>query len=288
MKEHRTMSVKSALPAVNVCWAAFISLLSIIGFPSIVRSLSIIQSKAFLGLLCTLISKENTMRWVEIRNVLRAIASFWLAMAAIPLLVTYSFGGSGTLTASGNQLGVTSQYLGANEGSSQFNINDLVDLGINTYRIYGGMSRWEPTNAESTYGSPSIAQIEADPNVINWAFYDNIFTNPPGGSDYSWSASTGIPPVSAATIISDLNAHNITPIIVLRNRDNNGNPAWSPNPPVTAADWNVWFEHVFATVYWFNVRHTYVVDNWEVHNEPNNSGQGWGGTESRLYSTICG
>ncbi len=207
-------------------------------------------------------------------------------MAAIPLLVTYSFGGSGTLTASGNQLGVTSQYLGANEGSSQFNINDLVDLGINTYRIYGGMSRWEPTNAESTYGSPSIAQIEADPNVINWAFYDNIFTNPPGGSDYSWSASTGIPPVSAATIISDLNAHNITPIIVLRNRDNNGNPAWSPNPPVTAADWNVWFEHVFATVYWFNVRHTYVVDNWEVHNEPNNSGQGWGGTESQYMTFI--
>jgi hypothetical protein len=127
MKEHRTMSVKSALPAVNVCRAAFISLLSIIGFPSIVRSLSIIQSKAFLGLLCTLISKENTMRWVEIRNVLRATASFWLAMAAIPLLVTYSFGGSGTLTASGNQLGVTSQYLGANEGSSQFNINLAAD-----------------------------------------------------------------------------------------------------------------------------------------------------------------
>jgi hypothetical protein len=198
------------------------------------------------------------MRWVEIRNLLRAIGSFWLAMATIPLLVTYSFGGSGTLTVSGTQLGVTSQYLGANEGSSQFNINDLVDLGINSYRIYGGMSRWEPTDAESTYGSPSIAQIEADPNVINWAFYDNIFTNPPGGSDYSWSASTGIPPVSAATIIGDLNAHNITPIIVLRNRDNNGNPSWSPNPPVTAADWNVWFEHVFATVYWFNVRHTYV------------------------------
>src|SRR5215470_4438453 len=31
------------------------------------------------------------------------------------------------------------------------------------------MSRWEPTNAESTYGSPSIAQIEANPGVINWA-----------------------------------------------------------------------------------------------------------------------
>jgi hypothetical protein len=178
------------------------------------------------------------------------------------------------------------QYLGTNEGSSQFNINDLLDLGINSYRMYGGMSRWEPTDAETNYGSPTIAQIEADPTVINWAYFDNIFTNPPGGSDYSWSASTGIPPVSAATIISELNAHNITPIIVLRNRDNNGNPSWSPNPPVSSADWNVWFEHVFATVYWFNVRNNYVVDNWEVHNEPNNSGQGWGGTESQYMDFI--
>jgi hypothetical protein len=222
---------------------------------------------------------------VRTRSLVGATGSFFAVVTTI-LLATYSFAGSGTLTVSGTQWGITSQNLGANEGSSQFNINDLADLGINTYRMYGGMSRWEPTDAESTYGSPTIAQIEADPNVINWAFYDNIFTNPPGGSDYSWSASTGIPPVNAATIISDLNAHNITPIIVLRNRDNNGNPTWSPNPPTTAADWNVWFEHVFATVYWFNVRNSYVVDNWEVHNEPNNSGQGWGGTESQYMDFI--
>ncbi len=109
------------------------------------------------------------MRSVKIRTLLRATSSFFLAIVAILLLANYSFAGSGTLTVSGTQSGVTSQYLGANGGSSQFNINDLVDLGINTYRIYGGMSRWEPTNAESTYGSPSIAQIEAAPNVINWS-----------------------------------------------------------------------------------------------------------------------
>ena len=223
---------------------------------------------------------------LAIRTLARTIGSTIPAAAATILLAVYSFAGSGTLTVSGTQWGITSQYLGANEGSSQFNINDLVDLGINSFRMYGGMSRWEPTNAESTYGSPTIAQIEANPAVINWAFYDNIFTNPPAGSDYSWSASTGIPPVTAATIISDLNAHNITPIIVLRNRDNNGNPTWSPNPPTTANDWNVWFEHVFATVYWFNVRNSYVVDNWEVHNEPNNSGQGWGGTEAQYMDFI--
>jgi hypothetical protein len=223
---------------------------------------------------------------VATRKALSATVSFFAVLVTIAFLAIYAFAGTGTLTVSGTQWGVTSQYLGANEGSSQFNINDLVDLGINSYRIYGGMSRWEPTNDSSTYGSPSIAQIEANPGVINWAFWDNIMTNPPGGSDYSWSASTGIPPVSAATIIGQLNSHNITPIIVLRNRDNNGNPSWSPNPPVTAADWNEWWEHVFATVYWFNVRNSYVVDNWEVHNEPNNSGQGWGGTEAEYMTFI--
>ncbi len=149
------------------------------------------------------------------RKASSATVSFFAVLVTIAFLAIYAFAGTGTLTASGTQLGVTSQYLGANEGSSQFNINDLVDLGINSYRIYGGMSRWEPTNDSSTYGSPSIAQIEANPGVINWAFWDNIMTNPPGGSDYSWSASTGIPPVSAATIIGQLNSHNVTPIICM-------------------------------------------------------------------------
>ena len=220
------------------------------------------------------------------QRVVPPVRSFFVFILAISILVTYADAGTGTLTVSGTQWGVTSQYLGTNEGSSQFNINDLVDLGINSYRLYGGMSRWEPTNDSSTYGSPSIAQIEANPGVINWAFWDNIMTNPPGGSDYSWSASTGIPPVNAATVIGQLNAHNIKPIIVLRNRDNNGNPSWSPNPPTTTADWNEWWEHVFATVYWFNVRNSYVVDDWEVHNEPNNSGQGWGGTEAQYMTFI--
>jgi hypothetical protein len=34
------------------------------------------------------------------------------------------------------------------------------------------------------------------------------------------------------------------------------------------------------------VRNNYVVDNWEVHNEPNNSSQGWAGTESDYMTFI--
>jgi hypothetical protein len=65
----------------------------------------------------------------------------------------------------------------------------------------------------------------------------------------------------------------------LRNVDNNNTPTWARqlNPPKTPADWNEWWEHVFATVYWFNVRNDYRVDDWEVHNEPDNPPQGWVG-----------
>jgi hypothetical protein len=35
---------------------------------------------------------------------------------------------------------------------------------------------------------------------------------------------------------------------------------------------------VFATAYWANVLHDLDVHDWQVHNEPDNSGQGWNGT----------
>ncbi len=48
--------------------------------------------------------------------------------------------------------------------------------------------------------------------------------------------------------------------------------------PWTAEDWNEWWEHVFATVYWVNVRNGLEVHDWQVHNEPDSIKQGWGGT----------
>jgi len=194
--------------------------------------------------------------------------------------------GPATLTVSGTQWGVSSAYLGANEGSSGFNIADLQDLGINTYRIYGGMSRWEAQDDDGVYGSPTIDQIKANPGVINWAWWDNIMTNPPNGTDYWWSSDAAPWMGNARTMLQQLHDNNIKVVLVLRNRDNNGNPTWMANPPVTQADWNEWWEHVFATVYWLNVRNNYGVDDFEVHNEPDKSGQGWGGTEAQYEQLV--
>jgi hypothetical protein len=191
-----------------------------------------------------------------------------------------------TIVVSGAQWGVSTDYIGATEGNVRFDTSDMTDLGINTYRIYGGMSRWEWQNPYATYGAPAIDQIKADPNVVNRAWWDNAMTIPPNGSDYWWRGPSGLWQGNARTMFAGLQSAGIRPVLTLRNRDNNGNPAWAPNPPVTADDWNVWWGHVFSTVYWLSVRNSYNVDDFEIHNEPNNAKQGWGGTESQ-YFTFC-
>ncbi len=214
-----------------------------------------------------------------------------LGRLSVALLATAVFpaganGSSTTITVSGTQWGVSTQYIGANEGDQYFNINDLKDLGINTYRIYGGMSRWEWQDDDGVFGSPTIAQIKANPSVINWTWWDqamNANSSTQNGSDYWWSGDSGVWQGSAATIFAALKANNIRPVVVLRNVDNNKNPAWANmqlNPPNTTSGQNEWWEHVFSTAYWLNVRNSYQVDDWEIHNEPNNGNQGWSGTEA--------
>ena len=201
-----------------------------------------------------------------------------------PTTPTPAIRATATLSVAGTQWGVSTCYLGAVEGSSRFNIADLQDLGINTYHLYGGMSRWEAQDDSGTYGVPTINQIKADPNVINWKWWDNVMTNPPQGSDYSWSPGTPRWNGNARTLFSALKAAHIRVIISLRNQDDQGDPKWVNNPPTTTADWNEWWEHVFATVYWLNVRNNYGINDFEISNEPNISEQGWKGTKGQYFT----
>ena len=190
---------------------------------------------------------------------------------------------------SGTAAGVSTRYIGAVEGNINFDLKDLADLGINTYRIYGGMSRWEPEDDDAKYGWPEISQIKANPNTINWAHWDKMMTNPPNGSDYWWSGEPGtVWKGNARTIFNGLKQAKIRPVVSIRNVDNSWSPSWALqlNPPRNQEDWNEWWEHVFATVYWLNVRNNYGVDDWEIHNEPDNRDQGWGGTRADYFELV--
>ena len=197
--------------------------------------------------------------------------------------------GGADITASGTQWGVSTANIGGVEGNVRFNIADLQAAGITTYHLYGGMSRWEAVDDDGVYGSPDIPTIKANVNSINWAFWDNEMTTPAGGSDYLWAGTAAqSAAVSGRTILSSLQTAGIKAYITLRPVDNNITPAWAStiNPPTTQADWNEWWEHVFATVYWMNVRNNYQVDDWEIHNEPDNSGQGWNGTQAQYFQLV--
>ena len=194
-----------------------------------------------------------------------------------------------TIKVEGKTGGVSTRYIGACEGNINFNLDDLQDLGINTYRIYGGMSRWEYEDDDGQYGWPSITEIKANPNIINWDWWDKVMTKPPNGSDYWWSGVPGtIWQGNARTIFSTLKQAKIRPVLTIRNVDNSWNPSWALqlNPPRTEEDWNEWWEHVFATVYWLNVRNDYQVNDFEIHNEPDNREQGWGGTQADYFELV--
>jgi hypothetical protein len=77
-----------------------------------------------------------------------------------------------------------------------------------------------------------------------------------------------------------LRGAGIAPLVSLVNVNNSDQPAWMQqlNPPTTTEDWNEWWEHVFAWVYYANVINDLGIHDWQVLNEPDNSSQGWGGT----------
>lgn len=166
--------------------------------------------------------------------------------------------------------GISCAMIGACEGGDRFAVAELVDLGINNYRIWGSSAETEPTDDDGVFGSPSIAQIKANPSVIPWSVWDANFKNP----------SFRVHGVSLYDMLAALKNNGIAPVISLVNVNNGDLPVWMQqlNPPDSDADWNEWWEHVFAWVYYVNVLNNLEVHHWQVHNEPDNTGQGWGGT----------
>jgi hypothetical protein len=195
-----------------------------------------------------------------------------------------------TIKVCGEPWGVSTRYIGADRGVTRFDIGDIKDLGINTYRFYEGhMYAWEWEDDDGIFGSPTIDEIKADPDVVNWEWWDNAFTHPPEGSPFWYATNPGDGwQGNWRQIFASLRDAHVKPMVSLRVQNATLDPDWATplNPPNTPEGRNEWWEHVFACVYWLNVRNDYRVDDWELGNEPNHDGQGWLGTEDDYWDFV--
>jgi hypothetical protein len=199
-----------------------------------------------------------------------------------------------SVTVSQTVLGQTTQYIGATEGG-YFDVDDLLDCGINTYRIWIGMSDveycddddprgyvWECDRAGNTqYGLPISDTIKAHPEVIDWEDWDLHIDDP----SYRWRTGQN-EDTAYGDMIGELVAQDVLPVLCLRNRDESDWPAWAPDPPLDDDALNEWWQYCFAVAYWFNVRNDYGVTHFEIHNEPDLSSQGWHGTQAEYADLV--
>jgi hypothetical protein len=164
----------------------------------------------------------------------RVLCRFRTALVALGglvlLVVSLAHAKTYTVTVKGTSDGQTEQSIGATEGCTRFNIEELVEAGLGNYRLWAGMSRLEPEDDDGLYGTPTIAQIKADPTMINWSAWDAQFNRPA----YDFSPNC-VPVVrtSLYEMLAALQADGIRAVVTLRNVDDQGQPAWAAqlNPP---------------------------------------------------------
>ncbi len=186
-------------------------------------------------------------------------------------------------------VGTSPSYLGGNEGGA-FRTSDLVDCGVNLYRIWATMGELEyydddwvaagypgwPTYDSVYYGVPTIAGVKADVNLVPWAIWDDAFTRA------RWTTAAPFKDVLDGCV-----AAGAEPLLVLRTKGpGEGWIDWVPNAPDGADFWEEWWEYCFAVAYWCNVRNSYNVTRFQIHNEPDLAGQGWQGTQAQYVQLI--
>src|SRR5919109_1222643 len=167
------------------------------------------------------------MKHASVQRTCLAVVYSLLLLSSSSAMAAAEEAPAATISVSGTRWGTSMCYIGATEGNARFDIEDLRDAGINTYRIYGGMSRWEQEDDDSAFGVPSIADIKKNPEVINWSWWDEAMTKPPGGSDYSWTNADNVWQGSASEMFRDLKEAGIRTVLTLRNVDNYGKREWA-------------------------------------------------------------
>jgi len=228
---------------------------------------------------------------------------------------------AGAIVVTAQTAGITERSIGANEGDRAFNINDLVDAGVKNYRIYSAPPRFIWDSEGWAWGSVTIDQIKANPNLIDWTKWEAAIRDTNGYATGYPGKTVGSPCSSKADcqshvcnvnkvcswryhgrslydMLTQLKANGITPVVQMSNywvtaEWGDTSKGWgSPPagmgiaPPKTQADYNELWERTFASVYVINVRNNLDVNDWQISGEPDGT---FPGTlaEYIKYSQTC-
>ena len=162
------------------------------------------------------------------------------------------------------QIGVTPTYIGYNMGHylPGSNTSGWVDYSdVNAFRVWLSPGDYEPTDdiSPSGDGVTDLASFNArkallrsnptNPSYINFSKFDNHFKN---------DVQNGRNKVVADTILSDLHARGITPVIEMSR-----STAWTMT--TWAGKWEQW-QHYYAMAYYMGQH--YDVSRFQTYNEP--------------------
>ncbi|MBD0254337.1 MAG: DNRLRE domain-containing protein [Cytophagales bacterium] len=190
-----------------------------------------------------------------------------------------------TVTVSSTQAGTSTRYMGVQGSNAPGETNfttAITDLGVNTFRYFTTMDRYEPGDDVAGYGYPTKTQLLAASasallstnTLIDWSKY---------GAELNKDRGAG---QTDAKRFQMFKANGVR--VVANLQLNQRGPDWAPTfaTAPTQADQDEWWQFCYATVLLLNKQHDYQIDDWEIGNEPDLKSEGFQGTLSTYYQMV--
>ncbi len=190
-----------------------------------------------------------------------------------------------TVTVSGTPSGVSTRYMGLQGGdspSAQVFIDAVDDLGLNAFRFFSNMNRYEPEDDVPGYGYPTREQLLAADAadllgtnaLIDWSKYE---------AQLNKDRDNGQTDAVRFTMFREKGIRVLANVTL-----NQRGPDWAPTfaATPTQADKDEWWQYCYAHALLLNKKHDFRIDDYEIGNEPNLASEGFKGTMTTYYEMV--